>query len=130
MRVLATFDPEKDLPRRPGDERIAIELGFVTPMEQPFAVRWDPRDLREPIDLETIGEEEKGIWMTVHPDTALLDEPALWEPVAQVRAGIHELTQADWDNMSAHTFDARRTMLGAIRRAEQRRIARAGERNG
>lgn len=113
---MATFDPGH-LPPMPADPELAFELGFAREMDDSFALRWDKRAHAEHVDYGFIGEDDDGIWMTLHPDSALLRYPELWDVVMEFRSGFRELTERDLHEKSSFEFTAKEVMSAAYRRS-------------
>lgn len=110
------------------DPAVADELGHLRPMQAPFAARWDP--MGERFDFEWIGEDEGGVWIRLHPDRALQRYPGLWMAVERFRAGIRDITRADWECLSSYEFEAHVALVSAYRRQESRIMKRVMNREG
>jgi hypothetical protein len=96
----------------------ALEAGllFDAPLEEAFAVRFDKQPISEPIDLGWIGEDADGVWLKVHPQTAFLEFPALWVPVARYMAGDCEVKGDDVDRLSNYDLDVKLVLQAASQR--------------
>lgn len=89
-------------------------------VDQSFAARWDPRPKGEAPDFDAgwIGEDTGGVWLAVHPETALLDLPDVAAVYEHVR--LHpELTAADRDTMSAGEYALASEYVAAFHRRLQ-----------
>lgn len=89
-------------------------------MGSPYTARWDKRApkgegaaLAVSEDLGWIGEDDAGVWIACHPMTALLERPELWAMVGRFSGGVQEVTQRDFDELSAYEFEAHLTMVSA-----------------
>lgn len=132
LRILATWDPsslpEVDLT----DPELAAECGGVPGLEEgeAFAVQWDRREdyvLDDECDLGRIGENDKGVWATVHPASLLACEPLLWGVVTRWRYGVREMTPALLRKLSAYEAQAMVVLMSAHAREEARRMRQAQE---
>lgn len=106
-------------------------FGFIeTEKQRPaLALQWDQREDYHPadqVDLGWCGENQDGVWLTIHPDAALYQRPHLWPTIAEWRRGHRELTEHDYQTKSAHDHMAKLVMVCANRREEIRRI-KAGQ---
>ena len=104
------------------------ELGILPGIDAHgwFAATFDPRaDFSDTIEIDTwIREDAQGIHLRRHPESALRDDPQLWEFISQWRSGLwHDtLTLADWQSLSAWQIDAILYAQAAHAREEKRRI--------
>lgn len=87
-------------------------------MPSPYAARWDKRTAEGAAvpsdDLGWIGEDGGGVWIACHPLSALLERPELWGIVGRFSGGVQEVTQRDFDELSAYEFDAHLVMVSAV----------------
>lgn len=87
---------------------------FSQPLDEPFAARFDQQPgLETEVDLGWCGEDAEGIWFKVHPQTAFLEFPELWEPVARYMAGDNEVKATDVDTLSAFDLAVKATLQAA-----------------
>ncbi len=92
-------------------------------------IRWDPRpkDFEEAIggddlnDCGWIGEDRDGVWITLHPFAALLNDELLWDSWVEWRFGQREITAEDFATKSNFELEARSAMIAADNRAQLRR---------
>lgn len=90
-----------------------------------FNVRFDPLPHAVPADFGDIREDAQGIAVWRHPEMILLDEyPSLLPVFDAFRAGQVEISQADWNELTAPEYDAK-VILADCR---QRNIARGWSR--
>lgn len=84
--------------------------------ERPLSTRWDKNQIRIPEDYGWIGEDEEGIWTTVHPHLAYADRPELVELVERFLHESQEMTADDWRTLSAWEYDVKCAMVRAAQR--------------
>lgn len=82
-----------------------------------YPARWDPLTAGDRAGDDWIGEDAKGVWMTMHPEAALAARPHLWLPVSRFRCGVTEVSREDWESMSSVHYDAHLTLVAARSRA-------------
>lgn len=115
-----------DLPPLEVALRTPERYGVLEPGRR-FDAQWDPREKPgAPVDLGWIGEDARGVWLTRHPGAALADAPELWGPVAGYQEGRIDIQPSDAQELSAHDFNAKMTLLEAYRREERRQIRGGG----
>lgn len=110
-------------PRLIEDAAERDELGMMpgVEMQSPYSIRWDPRrgiSNDEFMDFGWIGEDASGIWMTIHPEIALIDDPDLWSIVAQFRlSSQHDVMADNYETKSNWWLNAWAAMQGAAIRS-------------
>lgn len=97
-----------------------LETGQLEPMASPYAGRWDPQEQREggpvpALDLGWIGEDAGGVWLTLHPEAALLGQPDLWDIYGEARV-MPEIAPGDQERLSAFEFDCKLAFVSAHQR--------------
>jgi len=94
-------------------------------MDSPYAMRWDKRDGAMPADCGWIGEDASGVWLSVHPDVALAQDPGYWRVLSRWRlTNKRDITARIFERSSAWFLEAWAEMLGAHYRAEEARYKR------
>ncbi len=84
-------------------------------MDSPFAARWDPTEGCEVVDYGWIGEDKHGIWLSIHPDVAFVQNPELWE-VHDRFALIRRPGLAEVETYSAFEYQCHEAMYIAYER--------------
>lgn len=97
-------------------------LDLANPMPSAFATRWDSRGPDAEIcDHGAIGEDAQGVFCRVSPMALLGQRPALWPVVDSVLAGgLQEMTERDWNGLSAYHHAAKRILVATIHRSASR----------
>lgn len=113
-----------DLPALATDPETALSLGQIwgEPCPSAWATQWDARDDVVPVDLDWIGEDADGVWCRYHPLMLLARDEDLSLAMARYHAVKGDITEADWDKLSAWEFEVKLTAVRARQREDARRM--------
>ena len=90
--------------------------GQLESMASPYAARWDrPGYDGQVEDYGWIGSDASGVWLAVHPETALIEHPDVADIYERCRAGP-EMTRSDLDALSAWEYTLAATFMAAWHR--------------
>lgn len=60
------------------------------------------------------------MWIARHPLAAITEFPHLWFQLSRFACGLQEVTERDWEELSAHEFEQRLTLVSAANRKLRR----------
>lgn len=86
-----------------GDLDTMDVTGQLAPMKGDYTERWGAEG-QPAADYGWIGRDAKGVWLTIHPETVLLEAPAEVAEVYETLRRHPELTRADQDTLAAADY--------------------------